>query len=201
MQIMVSVPDGKKGAWEVGSFIVSKQDENLHNLRCQLNGHQSRMIEAGKYKRLMRDGQTIMSNTPAEINDHIEFFRQAKKRGGDILINGLGLGVAVTELLSYDNVKTVTVIELDKDVIALTGPTFAHNKRVTIINADAYKYKPAKGVNFTCIWHDIWDDINTDNLKEMTRLVRKYQQKCQWHGSWAKDECLVQKRREKVGYW
>jgi hypothetical protein len=47
--------------------------------------------------RLMRGDKIVMSNTPSEVTDLIEFRRRA---AGDVLINGLGLGIAVQMALA-----------------------------------------------------------------------------------------------------
>jgi len=131
-----------------------------------------------------------MSNTPSEIKDHLEFIKRAK---GNVLINGLGLGVSLSKILEKPEVESVTVIEKDLDVIRLVGPTYAKDSRVKIINADAYKWK-SNGVRYYVIWHDIWDDICEANLPEMTKLHRKYGKKCDWQGSWRKEHLEYMKR-------
>ncbi len=55
-----------------------------------------RYIEPGVYYKLTYKGEVIMSNTPAEVNDHLPFI---KKANGKVLIAGLGLGMVITELL------------------------------------------------------------------------------------------------------
>ncbi len=130
-----------------------------------------------------------MQYTQSEIRDHLSFIRVAKRYGGHILINGLGLGVALTEILKSENIKNITVIEKSKDVINLVAPSFQYDKRVNIINADAFTRKPPKGIRYTAVWHDIWDNIGGDNLPEMTKLHRKYGKRTDWQGSWAKELC------------
>lgn len=82
-----------------------------------------------------------MSNTPDEIRDFQSFVRKAK---GKILINGLGLGVLLKALLEKEDVTQITVIEKSEDVIKLVSGSIT-DKRVSIINADAFEYKPPKG--------------------------------------------------------
>jgi hypothetical protein len=61
-----------------------------------------RYVPPGRYMRLMRGKKVIMSNTPGEIRDLDEFRRRAT---GDVLINGLGLGVAVHTALAKPEVS------------------------------------------------------------------------------------------------
>lgn len=188
MQIKINVPVGKKGRWEVQEFKVTKKDADWHNLRSLLNFSGSdRRIEPGKYKRLVRNNiDTIMSNTPAEIRDCYPFIQVAE---GNILINGLGLGVLLAALLKKKEIKRITVIEIDKDVIALIAPSFK-SKKLTIINDNAYEWNPPKGVKYDFVWHDIWDTINADNLEGMEKLHRKYGKRTKVQASWCKKACL-----------
>jgi len=185
MNIDVNVPDGKSGGWSVETFEVSKEDADLANMRAMFS-FSTRSIAPGTYKRLKRGGATIMSNTPMEISDCRFFIYKAK---GNILINGLGLGVVLVALLKKPEVKNITVIEKSQDVISLVAPTFTNDKRLSIIHADALEWKPPKGVRYDCIWHDIWDDICADNLSEMTTLHRKYGRRTDWQDSWCKELC------------
>jgi spermidine synthase len=118
------------------------------------------------------------------------------KAEGHVLINGLGLGVCLKAVLEKKEVIKVTVIEKSEDVIKLVAPSF-QDDRVEIINADAFEYKPPKGVVYDVVWHDIWQDICTDNLEQMKKLHRKYGRKCKWQGSWSRKLCEYYERKER----
>ena len=189
MKIDVTVPDGKSGNWSVETFTVSEKEAELEMIRSMFSfSSRGRGVPVGTYKRLMRNCTVVMSNTPDEIRDHLYFIHKAKA-GGHILINGLGLGVSLKAILESDKVKSVTVIEKSPDVIALVAPSFANEKKVTIICADALEWKPPKGVRYQAVWHDIWDNICADNIPEMSKLHRKYGRKTYWQGSWGKALC------------
>lgn len=188
MDIEINVPEGESGPWRVELFEVTEQAAAIENIRAAFG---RRHIKPGIYTRLMRGGTVVMSNTPAEIRDHLQFISIAK-RGGDILINGLGLGVALSEILTSDAVKSVTVVEKSSDVIALVAPTYAADQRVTIIEADAFDWRPPKGQRYSAVWHDIWDYICADNLPEMATLHRRYGRRADWQGSWCKELCRRQ---------
>ena len=145
----------------------------------------------------MRNGTCVMSNTPDEIRDFYGFVRMAK---GKILVNGLGLGVLLKALLDKEEATKITVIEKSEDVIKLVGNSIT-DKRVTIINADAFEYKPQKGETFDCVWHDIWDYITEENLPEMAKLHRKYGRKTNYQESWCKSDCQRQKRENAKSCW
>jgi len=180
MDIAINIPDKKIGDWAIESFNVSGSQSLMTLIQ-----YKGRIVNPGRYKKLTRCGQTIMSNTNAEINDFIIFYRMAK---GDVLINGLGLGVCLKAILKKKEVVSVTVIEKSEEVIKLVSPHII-DKRVTIIHADAFKWKPPKGKRYNAVWHDIWDNICTDNIPGMARLHRKYGKKADWQGSWCKYEC------------
>lgn len=187
MEIKIDVPDGKKGNWEVSSFTITEEQAKFENMRAMFSSS-SRPIRPGNYKRLTRNGAVIMSNTPAEISDHMVFIRRCRNVGGRVLINGLGLGVALKAILESDKVESVDIVEVSKDVIDLVGPTYTQDPRVNIIHCDALQYKCPRN-DYTSVWHDIWDEICADNLESMKMLHRKYGHKTQWQGSWARSLC------------
>jgi len=183
------IPDSNSGDWSVESFEVKRNDLSQRITLIKTG----RSVTEGTYKRLKRCNTVVMSNTPDEIRDFTHFTRKAS---GSILINGLGLGCVIKVLLEKPDVTKITVIEQSKDVISLISPYFT-DSRLTIINADAFEYKPLKGEVFDYVWHDIWDYICGDNLSEMATLHRKYARKTNWQDSWAKSECKRLMKREK----
>jgi len=189
MNIKIDVPDGVCGNYKIDTFEVSKEEAKWHNLRASLG--RCRPILPGVYKRLKRGGTTVMSNTPMEIQDHINFIERAH---GRVLINGLGLGMALKAILEREDLVSATVVEISPEVIELVAPTYESDPRVEIINADAFKYRPPRGRHYQAVWHDIWDDICGDNVSEMDKLHRKYRSKSDWQGSWCRRECLRQNR-------
>lgn len=176
----VSVPAGKRGPWSIERFEVSKQEAMIGNIRARMHGRGS--IQPGFYTKLQHANRgLIMSETPDEMRDHYQAVYNAR---GRVLLNGLGLGMVLAAILKREGVEQVTIIEIDADLIALVGPHYAADKRVEIINADAFEYKPPKGARYAAVWHDIWDGLCSDNLPEMTRLKRKYGRRCDWQGCW-----------------
>lgn len=192
MNIEVTVPDGQSGPWRIETKIVEDPDL-LSKARAIVHGY-GRYVPAGTYKILYRDREVIMSNTPDEIRDFMYFIHKAR---GRVLVNGLGLGVVLKALIEKPEVDFVTVIELSEDVIKLVGPTFENHPKVEIIHADAYTYQPPKGVRYNAVWHDIWDEIGSENLEGMSKLHRKYGSKTDYQDSWAKDLCQKMRKEER----
>jgi len=181
----VAVPPGTRGPWTVERFVVEKEP-----LQVKFG---ARAVRPGTYTRLSHaERGVVMSDTPAEKRDHACFVHEAR---GHVLINGLGLGMCLGAVLAKPEVTKVTVVEADADVIALVGPAYAGDPRVEIVHCDAHAYQPPKGVRYGAVWHDIWDEICSDNLPEMTRLHRKYGRRADWQGSWARPLCELQRDR------
>jgi hypothetical protein len=190
--VRVDVPEGKSGVWSVEKFTVSEADSDLFNLRASFSfGGGGRPILPGEYTKLTRNGSTIMSDTPAEIADHSYFVRSQAK--GHVLINGLGLGWVIEALFNKKEVKTITVIEKSFDVINLVAKHYndkcPKDKKIWILQGDALDYKAPKGKRYDAVWHDIWDNICADNLKDMHKLHRKYGRRSDWQGSWCRYQC------------
>ena len=179
MNSKITIPDGVSGDWRVESFEVTEQESKFSMIRAMQ--HPEEYVLPGKYQRLMRGGTVVMSDTRMEMNELRPIKYSAK---GNVLLNGLGLGVCLRIVLQKPEVLNVTVIEKSLDVINLVGNYF-NDSRVSIVNADAFEWIPPKGVRYDAVWHDIWDDMCSDNLKEMTQLKRKYSRKSDWQGCWS----------------
>lgn len=176
---LVTLPEMTKGEWRIEHFTVDR-----HDFHSMLRGRDVPM--GGKFTRAMRGGTLVMSDTPAEQRDHCYAVMNAK---GSCLLNGLGIGMVLKNILLKDEVTDVTVVEISQDLIDLVSPHY-NDSRVNFICSDALTYKPPKGKRYNMVWHDIWDYICGDNLPEMERLHRKYSRRCDWQGSWCKQECM-----------
>jgi len=194
----VDVPEGKSGNWEAARFEVTEDGAALENIQAMFGG--GRTITPGTYIRLTHHGHVIMSDTPAEMSDLSEPIRIAKQlyrsKSRDVLINGLGLGVVLQTILDDPTIEHLTIIEQSADVIALVAPHWKnkYGDRLTIIHANAFEWKPPKNTRYCVVWHDIWNNITSDNLPEMHRLHRKYGRRCDWQGSWCRWECEQARR-------
>ena len=175
---LVLLPEMQNGPWKIEHFVVDRPD--YHSL---MRGRGVPM--GGKFTRLMRGRQLVMSDTPAEQRDHWAAVANAK---GSCLLNGLGIGMVLKNILLKPEVEDVTVVEISQDLIDIVSPHY-NDSRVTFICSSAFDYKPPKGKRYQMVWHDIWDNICSDNLKEMEKLHRKYGRRSEWQGSWCKAEC------------
>jgi hypothetical protein len=176
----VTLPEMAKGPWEISRFTVKSIDFGII-----LHGRIHPPV-GETYTKLVKNKKTIvMSDTPAEMRDH---FEPVYRAAGSCLINGLGIGLVLKNILLKPVVTDVTVVEISQDLIDLVAPHY-QDPRVTIVCDDAFQYQPPKGKRYQMVWHDIWNSINYDNLKEMEKLHRKYGKRTDWQGSWCKWEC------------
>ncbi|MDK2800975.1 MAG: spermidine synthase [Clostridiales bacterium] len=102
----------------------------------------------------------------------------AKKRE-NILILGGGDGLAARELLKYDDVKNIVLVDLDPQVVEFsrTNPLIAQlnqhsldHEKVTVIYQDAYKYLEETNRRFDVIIVDLPDPNNESLNKLYTNL-------------------------------
>jgi hypothetical protein len=170
---LVNLEPAQSGEWKITTFEVKR---DLAAMRCWRDG---RPVPPGKYTRLSGPKGLFMSDTPAEMNDARELLWNAD---GHVLITGLGLGMIPRMLfnektlewgLTTGLVHTVTIIEIEEDVIKLVAPSL-EGLPVEIIHVDAFEWEPPKGTKFDWAWHDIWPEMCRDNLPEYAKLRRKY---------------------------
>lgn len=176
-----TVPAVDRGRIKVEHFTVSEDDAKFHNLRCMINGDRWGTISPGTYTRLVIDGSTMMSDTDMELLSCSPIMCHAT---GDVLIGGLGLGLILHPILAKPEVKSVTVLELDPEVIALVTPWLPKDERLRIVQADVFTWKPPRGTRYDAIWLDIWPDRTVDNLDEMKRLRKVWAPRRRWPGAY-----------------
>ena len=189
------VPEGTAGRHSVQRFTISKDGAAMFNLGLMINGIGHRRVVTGEFTRLVREGThfPIMSDTLAELTDHIPPVQNAT---GHCLIAGLGLGMVAEACLRKPQVTSVTVVEIEPDVIELTGPYLLEKyENLAIIEADIFEWLPEKGERFGMVWFDIWDDMNADNLPQMAKLSRRFTRFADWYGHWGRDEIRRDQRR------
>ena len=154
--------DRQIGDWKLEKFTI---DSN--NLIAMMQG-----ISAGTYVRLTHNGECVMSNTNMEKRTNMDFCINAH---GDVLIGGLGIGMIILAIQDKQEVKSITVIEKNQEVIDMVASQLNFNEKVNIICADVFEWKPEKGVKYDVSYMDIWNWINEDIYEEeMKPLKRKY---------------------------
>lgn len=190
----VDVPEGALDGVAVERFSLDREASRWTYVR---DG--SRGIPPGTYTRLTVGQHTWMSDTPAEIEDHLPIMQEIRRPSThNVLVNGLGLGMVIKYALAHEHVTGIDVVERDKRIIELVGPTYTSDGRVTIHAADAYDVEWPPCRRWDAAWHDVWLDLDwEENLPGMSKLHRKYGTRVTWQGSWGKDILLRQRRRDR----
>lgn len=200
---------GEMGQWAVLKEEITQSDLNSWDLSAVKDPYRirQRRPKLGPYTRLEYRGNifpdTVMSDTEGEKWAHENFVSIAT---GTVLINGLGLGVALNAVLLKPDVRCVYVIEKSPEVCALVGRQYQDRvsaglygeKGFVLINEDAFTFQPLKGEQFNVVWHDIWTDIVSDSLPGIARLKRKYAKRLvlpgKWQGAWMEHELRATER-------
>jgi hypothetical protein len=189
----VDVPEGESGDWSVRKFEVSQEDVDRQMMQALRTG---RLTPEGKYTGLYRKGQVIMSDVPDEIGDLKPLFDRAQ---GNVIIFGLGLGVAVQGAMMNENIDHVVVVEKSQDVISLVGDHWQEKyaSKLAIVKGDAWDadFVHRYDLKFDYGWFDIWDDLVTDNLDEFQQLREVYAEHLGSMGFWGEPFLRVMRRR------
>jgi len=187
----VTVPENK-----IGDFTIKRKtipEDPMLAARMKRDG---RNYVPGTYTYLFRNNTLVMSDTPDEKKDH----RLAvKNTEGNCLIAGLGIGMVLNAIALKPEVLHIDVVEVSQEVIDLVSDHYnqLYPGKISFHCASIFDWNPVKGVEYNMAWYDIWDNFDTNNLSEMTKLHRKFGKKVEWQGSWSKE--LLQ-RYKKLGW-
>jgi hypothetical protein len=181
------LPTAKSGEWSIRRFEVDEHAAKRDKI-CSIFSD-NRCVPVGTYTGLYRGSEIIMSDTPNEIKDHCQAIYDAY---GNVLIVGLGLEMYLNAVAQKTDVDKITVIEKSKDVLAMVQLHYERKYpgKIEFICADIFDYKPAVNAFWDYAWFDIWDDLNPDNIKEMSLLHRRYSRKTGKRDSWGRKYLL-----------
>lgn len=109
------------------------------------------------YLAVLKDDVVWMSTDPNEINTMQEAINESY---GHVLAFGLGLGYFPIMCAVKDEVKDVTIIEKDEEIIDIFKkhilPLFAHKEKIHIIKDDAFNYARKDLNKYDYLFIDIW---------------------------------------------
>lgn len=169
----ISIPEGTFGKVSVKHVVRPAGSElDTANMRCQLFGQPNTKLryedETIWHVLEEEDRGVWMTDDPCE---QVQMRDCLKEAHGDVLVGGLGLGIAVKILDENLNVDSITVVEKSKDVIDLVWE--ANCKSIwkensnglasgEIIHADLFeKLKEWNGTKvFDFAFYDIWQGDN-----------------------------------------
>lgn len=168
------IPEKVVGTAEVRHVVVSEGQSRLTSLQ----GYRE-YVPAGKYAQLLINGNLIMSDTRYE---HITNREVVSRAHGHVLVAGLGLGMVIAAICSKPEVGEVVVVENNPDVITAIESSLRRwlkgrgKSRLRIFKGDIFDSRKVVGPlgPFDCIWFDVWGNVSTDTLDEMTTLTRRY---------------------------
>lgn len=142
--------------------------------------------QATRVHELSHDDHGVwMTDMPEELNQIGELLDTFSPTG-DVLVGGLGLGILAATLASRPDVDSVTVVEIDRDVIALCS-----RPGYEVINRDIAKY-----LGSTCVRHDsylldTWQGTNEgtwwSRVMPLRRIIRQRWGKEPTIHCWAED--------------
>lgn len=126
---------------------------------------------------------------------------EARRRGGHVLVTGLGLGLVAESMLQTpgSRVERITIVEASGDVIALVASHLEkkYDGRIVVYEGSAFDWNPPPGDRYTVGWHDIWPNPHdSSRWPEMETLEARYQPYCEWQGSWVRDYLDAEKEVE-----
>lgn len=131
-----------------------------------------------KYIELNKNNVTWMSTIPHEFNTMKQDINKVK---GNILVLGLGLGYFPYVTSQKDNIKEITIIELDKEIISIFKnkllPFYENKSKINIIHDDALKYLKENDLSkYDYVYCDLYHNAQ-DGLKfyvEIKQIEEKY---------------------------
>ena len=152
--------------------------------------------------RLKRNGNTWMSITPMELESHITHVLEAT---GDVLVGGLGMGYYITQIVAKADVRSVTVIEKDIEVIQAykklieSNPTAFDNSKLHIMHGDMFDLIPKldKKFEYNYAYLDIWLDMCFDAISsDLEKLNDIGGINCTKLGFWGMEKFVYEKFKE-----
>ncbi len=177
------MPEGRSGDW-----IVDRFEERVPNPGVAEARPHWAISPPGTYTRLRHRERTYMTDLADESWTQRPAIEEACRRGGRVLLTGLGLGVVAEAMLAAagSGVERVTIVEAWADVMALVAPYLAerHGDAIEVIHASAFEWDPPPGARFTVGWHDIWADSGLASEDEEHQLLERYAPFCDWQGTW-----------------
>lgn len=147
-----------------GSYkIVKKEEKNniIEGYLYKREGNKEFVIE------LLNDNNLVMKLGHKEIESTFQIIKFAKGRVG---IVGLGLGYVAQEIAKKQDVKEIIVYEISKEVIELYRNNFGENKKIKIIEGDAFK---AESQSFDYFYVDIYNYVLSSKVVDDYKFFMK----------------------------
>ncbi len=173
----VKIPEETLGAWKLTNMKLKPCEAFVCN--DFLVPPDKRLIpqiafftEEFKYPAVLENGREWMTLMPNEIVTTLPAVNDAH---GKVLTFGLGLGYFAYMASMKEEVSSVTVVELSRDVIELFEqfilPQFPNREKIKIICMDAYSFieSSMKNGEYDFVFADFWHDVS-DGREHYLRL-------------------------------
>jgi hypothetical protein len=143
------------------------------------NGEGVEIIEVSQKHILFNNGIRWMIHHKENYREEKEMYSSYDLGYGDILISGLGFGILALWLANKPGVKSVTVIEINKEIIDL----FIKNNKIpdnlTIINDNMITYETNK--KYDCLFLDHYEMQHKDwILNDAKKISKRIQHDVFW---------------------
>ncbi len=166
----------KIGKFKIKKVVIAKGKELQHYTR-EKGMCRSVFINPYKTVQLTQSGGGLwMSDTPMEYETNENAIAVAE---GDVLECGLGIGLFTYFVSKKPNVRSITIVEKEQDVIDLVYDSIK-NKKTRIITQDAIEYLKTTDHNFDTIHVDLWSDIV--HYREMEPIMKIAKKKLKPNG-------------------
>lgn len=179
------VPAGRSGPWIIEKITIPERDyDPSADPRPDCF-----KFRPGSYTMLRRDSEQFMTDLYDEWWTQRDGIAEAIKRGGDVLITGLGIGLVAEAMLRppESRVNRITIVELSSDVIRLVAPYLQtrYPERIEIVEGSAFTWSPPCGARYSVAWHDIWPNPYASEVaEEIAQLEDHHRPWCEWQGFW-----------------
>jgi spermidine synthase len=118
----------------------------------------------------------VMSDSVPEQQFNAPIIEQAH---GDVLCLGYGLGFIYGLLVAKPDVESVTVVELQSEVLTLVASQQDFGPKLRVVQADALSWVPDKF--FDVIWDDCDYDAANDNRDRLDKWLKPGGIYLEWH--------------------
>lgn len=188
----ISLPNMQMGNVCVRRFKITPREELKFRMRAAMQ-NLPRFLRQGRHHQLWRDDTLLASDGHDERAECAHFVLRANR---DVLILGLNLGVVANAAAQRNGVRSVTVVEPDRNIIGMIRPFMPY--KVDIVHDDPWTWRPPRGVRYTMAWHDLWHDIDIAQAAERRELQVRYRRWCEWQDGWGSasvDRLMIALRR------
>ena len=157
MRCKVNIPEGVSGEYRI--------EKQILNRWCEVSEPND------EYTILYSPTHNIMQDTTKEYREHQPLWDNA---AGDVLIAGLGIGMVHQFLIDNEDVKSVTIVEKNQEVIDLVWDHCPKNEKFRLVHADIYDWEPDS--TWDVGWFDSWigECEQEEYFKLMTDKYTKY---------------------------